>query len=223
LISAANKGAQNMSDTILYYSPSTASLVVHWLLIELHIPHVLERVDLSTGAQKAPDYLRLNPLGVVPTLIYQGAALNESAAICMHLADAFPSAGLAPALGSIDRANYYYWLCFCANTLQPAYRNWFYPNEAAGEENSSAVKRAAQAKLEAAWAIVERHLAKNGPYLLGAKRSAGDFMLTMLMRWSRNMPLPADSSPANAQFAKAMKALPSFQETYRREGINDWI
>jgi glutathione S-transferase len=51
----------------LYYSPGTASFAVHWLLIEMNLPHTLKVVDFETRAQKSPEYLRLNPDGVVPT------------------------------------------------------------------------------------------------------------------------------------------------------------
>ncbi|MFP3435673.1 glutathione S-transferase N-terminal domain-containing protein, partial [Paraburkholderia sp. SIMBA_061] len=75
---------------ILYYSPSTAALVVHWLLIELDIPHELRELDFERREQKSPGYLALNPAGVVPTLVLDGQVLTEAAAIVMHLADRHP-------------------------------------------------------------------------------------------------------------------------------------
>lgn len=47
-------------------------------------------------------------------------------------------------------------------------------------------------------------------------------MLTMLMRWSRNMPKTATAWPALARLAAAMKARPTFKELYAREGLTDW-
>jgi glutathione S-transferase len=206
----------------LYYSPSTAALVVHWLLIELDVPHTLHALDFERREHKAPEYLQLNPAGVVPTLRLDGQVLTEAAAIVLHLADLHPQAGLAPPPGSPARAAYYRWMLFCANTLQPAYRAWFYPHEPAGADNVEASKAQAQRKLEAAWEQVAHHLQAHGPYLLGAQLSAADFMLTMMMRWSRNMPRPSDSWPALQAHAQRMKARPAFQETYRREGLTDW-
>ncbi|PCC68730.1 Glutathione S-transferase [Nannocystis exedens] len=50
------------------------------------------------NGQKSPDYLALNPIGKVPTLILDdGSALPESDTIVEYLADAFPQAGLRPA------------------------------------------------------------------------------------------------------------------------------
>ncbi|APO97104.1 glutathione S-transferase family protein [Xanthomonas vesicatoria] len=206
----------------LYHTPSTAALVVHWLLIELDVAHVLHPLDFERGEQKAPDYLALNPAGVVPTLVLDGQVLTEAAAIVMYLADLYPHAGLAPPVATPERAAYYRWMFFCANTLQPAYRAWFYPHEPAGASHLDAAQTQARNKLEAAWAQVDAHLHAHGPYLLGKTLSAADFMLTMLMRWSRNMPRPTDSWPALQAHAQRMKARPAFQETYRREGLTDW-
>jgi glutathione S-transferase len=211
-----------MTEAILYYSPSTASLVVHWLLIELDIAHRLELVDFDTRAQKSPEYLKLNAQGRVPTLVLDGQVLTESAAIAMHLADLYPQAGLAPAPGTQARAAYYRWMCLCAYTLMPAYRGWFYPDEPAGPAHVELIQASSRAILEQAWQQVDAHLAASGPYLLGEQPSAADFVLTMLMRWSRNMPRPTDSWPALKAHAALMKARPAFQETYRREGITDW-
>jgi glutathione S-transferase len=206
----------------LYYSPGTAALVVHWLLIELEVPHTLHKLDLDAGEHKQAAYLAINPAGVVPTLMIDGQPITEAAAIVMHLADVHTARGLAPPPGTPARAAYYQWMLFCANTLQPAYRAWFYPTEPAGEPHVDAVKAQARARIEAAWAQVGAHLAAHGPHLLGDKLTAADFMLTMLMRWSRNMPRPAHTWPAIGRLAAAMKARPSFKDLYAREGLTDW-
>ena len=207
---------------VLYGSPSTASLVVHWLLIELGIDHALRQLDFDRREQKSPDYLAVNPAGRVPTLVIDGQVLTESAAIAMHLADLHPQAELAPAPGTPARGDYYRWMCFCVYTLMPAYRSWFYPDEPAGEAHVEVVKARARAQLETAWQQVAEHLQANGPFLLGERVSAADFVLTMLMRWSRNMPRPTDAWPVLEAHARRMKDRPSFAEVYRREGISDW-
>lgn len=208
--------------TILYYSPSTAALVVHWLLIELGVAHELRKLDFDSREQKSAEYLKLNPAGVVPTLVMDGKPMTEAAAIVLHLADLHPGAGLAPATGTPERAAYYQWMFFMANTLQPAYRAWFYPAEPAGADNADAAKEEARQRIEWAWSRVDTHLAENGPFLLGEQLSAVDFMMTMLMRWSRNMPRPAHTWPALQAHAALMKARPSFKEVYAREGLTDW-
>lgn len=208
--------------TTLYGSVSTASLVVHWLLIELGIEHELVLLDFDRREHKSAQYLALNPAGVVPTLMIDGQVLIEAAAIALYLADRHPEAGLLPAPGTPARGEAYRWMFWCANTLQPAYRAWFYPHEAAGEANVAATQAMARQRLEAAWQQMAAHLQTQGPYVLGEAPSVVDFMLVMLMRWSRNMPTPTDSLPVLKIHAQRMKARASFAETYRREGITDW-
>lgn len=207
---------------ILYSSPSTASLVVHWLLIELDLPHEVRNLDLRAKEQKSPEYLKLNPAGVVPTLIFDGQVICEAAAIVMHLADLHPESELAPAPGTPARAAYYQWMFFLANTLQPAYRAWFYPTEPSGEANIDSTKEQARARIEAAWERVATFLASGGPFLLDQRVSSADFLMTMLMRWSRNMPKPTDAWPVLRAYAATMKARPSFREVYARQGLVDW-
>jgi glutathione S-transferase len=202
----------------LYFSPGSASFLVHWLLLELDIPHELRRVNLEAREHKSPAYLALNPAGVVPTLVVDGTPIVEAAAIALQLAD---GTSLAPPLGAA-RAAYYQWMFLCANTLQPAFRAWFYPDEPAGPDHVDAAKAKARDKIEATFARLDAHLAADGPYLLGASPTAADFMLTMLMRWSRNMPKPAHSWPALGKLAAAMKARPTFAELYKREGLTEW-
>ena len=52
------------------------------------------------NAQKSPDYLKLNPSGRIPVLIDGDLVLFETAAVALHLADKFPKAGPAPAVGT---------------------------------------------------------------------------------------------------------------------------
>ena len=54
------------------------------------------RVDLFTAAQYTPEYLKLNPKGVVPTLVDDGVAVIESTLICEYLDDKFPAPPLKP-------------------------------------------------------------------------------------------------------------------------------
>jgi glutathione S-transferase len=206
----------------LYYSPGAASFVVHWLLLETGATHELKRVDTSAGEHKQPAYLAINPQGLIPTLSIDGRPVTEAAALVLHLADARPSAALAPAIDDPLRASYYQWILHCANTLQPAFRTWFYPAEAAGEAHADAAKAHARERIEAAWQRIDAHLGAHGPYLLGARVSAADFLLTMLMRWSRNMPRPASDWPHLAALIVRMKARPTFRTLYEREGLTEW-
>ena len=206
----------------LYYAPGAASLVVHWLLIDLDLPHALIKLDIAAREHKTPEYLALNPAGVVPTLLIDGKPMCEAAAMAVLLAEAQPEAGLIPPVGSAKRGEFLQWMFHLANTLQPPFRLWWYPSEAAGEDHADAGKAAAELRIHAVFANLDAHLAKNGPYLLGDRASAADFMLVMLMRWSRNMPKTALDYPALARLAALMKSRPSWQALYASEGLTEW-
>lgn len=206
----------------LYYSPGTASMLVHLVLLETGAAHRLERVDFDANAQHAPDYLKLNPSGQVPTLIIDGVAVTESAALLMSLCDRHPRAGLAPAIGTIHRDTWYQWIVYLANNLQATFRFWFYPPDMGRTEHDPATRQALCMRIEKIWTHINSHLAAHGPYLLGEQLSAPDLQLTMLMRWSRNMPLPATDWPALKELADRVRARPSWKRLYAIEGLTDW-
>lgn len=207
----------------LYYSPGSASMCVHHALIEANVQYRLIRVDLQAGEQRDPAYLRLNPGGVVPTLLIDDAPLTETAALLMTVATRHPEARLAPAESSADRAAWYQWIVYLANTLQPAFRLWFYPADISKQDDVQPILKAAvSSKIESIWARIDAHLLAQGPYLLGAEFSAADLMLIMLMRWSRNMRKPATEWRALEQYATLMKARPSWKQLYALEGLTEW-
>lgn len=96
----------------LYYSPFTRAHLIRFALEELGLAYELCRVDLAQGEHKAPAYLQINPLGQLPALVDGDLTLCETAAIALHLADKARERGLAPAIGSAERARYYHWVVF---------------------------------------------------------------------------------------------------------------
>ncbi|MBL0121905.1 MAG: glutathione S-transferase family protein, partial [Betaproteobacteria bacterium] len=199
----------------LFYSPATASMVVHQALLEIGAPHELKRVDFDKGEQRDPAYLKLNPQGVVPTLVIDGKPMVESAAILMMLADRHPEARLAPALGTPERDAWYQWIVYLSNSLAATYRFWFYPTDLGAPEHTAEVRAALQRKIESVWDRLDAHLAANGPYLLGENFSAADLLLIMLMRWSRNMPRSALEWTALKEYAGRMRARASWKRCTR--------
>ena len=93
--------------------PARARSSALWLLEETGLPYERVLTDISTGAQKAPEYLAINPMGKVPGLKDGDAALGEAAAICAYIADRYPETKLAPAVNrSAACAKYLQWLFF---------------------------------------------------------------------------------------------------------------
>ena len=205
----------------LYYAPGSANLVVHLALLEAGAPHELRRIDIEQGEQRSPGYLAINPHGVVPTLMVDGKPQGEAAALAMLLAERHPDAALAPIPGNAQRADYLQWMFYLANSLQPLFRQWFYPGDhLAGD--SDTIKQSARNGIEKCWSHIDAHLAAHGPYLLGERFGVVDLYALMLMRWSRNMPRPATDWPHVAALAARLKARSSWKQVCEAEGLVEW-
>jgi glutathione S-transferase len=204
----------------LYYGTGAASLALHAALREIGAPYELVKVDLK--AERDPAYLKLNPQGVVPTLVVDGEAVRESAALMLLLTERHPESGLAPLPGQPGRARFLQDVVWMANTFGSAYRLWFYPQDLGATEDNCQGRDALRRKIEAAFAELDARLSADGPYLLGERFSAADLVLAMYMRWSRNMPKPATEWPALRKLADLVRARPSWQHVNETEGLSGW-
>lgn len=104
-------------ELVLYTNPQSRGRIARWMLEEVGATYRTEVLEYN-GSMKSPDYLRINPMGKVPTVMHGQHTITECAAICAYLADAFPDAGLAPTTD--ERANYYRWLFFVAGPMEAA-------------------------------------------------------------------------------------------------------
>lgn len=87
-----------MSELVLHHNGlSSCSQKVRLALAEKGLAFSSREVNLVAGEQHAPDYVKLNPSHVVPTLVHDGCVLIESSLINEYLEEAFPDPPLAPA------------------------------------------------------------------------------------------------------------------------------
>ncbi|SMC98901.1 glutathione S-transferase [Fulvimarina manganoxydans] len=105
----------------LYHNPRSRAAIARWMLEEVGAEYDLVQVDFEAGDSAKPEFLALNPLGKIPVLVLaDGTAVSETPAILAYLADLYPDAGLAPAIGSSERGSYYRWLFFGGSCFEPA-------------------------------------------------------------------------------------------------------
>lgn len=90
---------------------------VAWVLEELGEPY--EVTVMTREESEGEEHRVRHPLGRVPVLEDEDGFVFESAAICLHLADLHPDAGLAPVLGTHERALLYQWTIFAPAELEP--------------------------------------------------------------------------------------------------------
>jgi len=207
----------------LHYFPGNASLIPHILLEELGLPFELQYVDRATSAQKSPAYLKLNPNGLIPVLADGGLVLYETAAICLHLADAHPQAGFAPAPGTAERAHGYKWLAWMTNTLQAALIIYFYPERWMNGGNAAGaaeLKSHAEAKIGAMLDQLDAQFASHGrDWVLGERYGILDPYAFVLCRWTRGFARPARSLPHLKPFLDRMLARPAVQRALATEKL----
>jgi glutathione S-transferase len=108
------------ADIVFYTNPMSRGRIARWMLEEVGEPYRAVLLDYGPPMRTA-DYLALNPMGKVPTIVHGDTVVTECAAICAYLADAFPEAGLAP--DPARRGAYYRWLFFAAGPLEAAVTN----------------------------------------------------------------------------------------------------
>lgn len=204
----------------LHYYPGNASLAPHMVLEELGLPYALELVDRTQGAQNSEGYRRLNPTGLIPTLVDGDQPIFETAAILLHLADMAPEKGLMPPVGTRDRALAYQWLIHLTNTVQPAYITYYYPDRYSTDPaHAPAVKAAAERRLDGMFDLLERALAGKD-YLLGDDVCVADHMLLMMVRWGRNFAgRPPRTLPNLGAHAARMADRPAVRRAFEREGL----
>jgi len=208
----------------LHYYPSTASMVPHILLEEIELPYERVLVDRAVGAHKSPDYVKLNPNGLIPVLTDGDLVLYETAAIMLHLCDTHPQARLAPDVGSVERAHFYKWLVWCTNTLQATLIVYFYPERWMDEGNAEGVaqlKAHAERKVGGLLDQLDAELARHaGPWFAGEVYTALDPYVFTLCRWTRNF----KSSPARERqhlgpYLQRMLERPAVQRVIANEKL----
>ncbi|MEZ5776641.1 MAG: glutathione S-transferase family protein [Hyphomicrobiaceae bacterium] len=200
----------------LYGNKGSGSFPVEAALAKVGAKVELVDFDLAKGDQNDPAFVAINPMKQVPALILpDGTLMTESAAMCIHLADAHPGKGLAPASGTPAHARFLRWMVFMATNLYEADLRYFYADryttDPAGVEG---VKASGAQHMAKACAIVEAAL-KDGPFLAGRDMSLADVYLAMLVKWS---PEPV-TAPHIAAIVGKVAADPVYGPVAKRHGF----
>jgi glutathione S-transferase len=196
---------------VLYNAPqSTCSQKVRICLWEKNLPFTEKKLDLFKGDQLTPEYKKLNPNGVVPTLIHNDEVIIDSSVIIEYLDEAYPQVGLSPETPT-GRAHMREWLRFFEEVPTPAIRVPSYNRVflrhfqsmseeafiAFGESKplrkdfflkmgrsgySDEEIKQAEARLKMSVERMEEQLGKAGPWLLGDYTLADICIMPVIMR-----------------------------------------
>ena len=166
-----------MADLVLYHASPSRSSVVLWMLEEVGQPYDVELLSLSKGENMKAEYLAVNPMGKVPTLVHKGVAITEVAAICTYLADEFPDAKLSVPIGTPRRGVYLKWMFFNPGCIEPAVID-----RAAPRKDPPRRAMLGYGDFDTTMNVVADQVAK-APYLMGDQFTAADVLIGANLRW----------------------------------------
>jgi len=209
----------------LYWSAGSAAMAPQAIILEAGAKADFVHIDDEKREQKGAAYLKLNPHGRVPTLVYDhNQVMYESAAICQFLVERHPELKLAPALGAPDRALYLQWMAYLTNTVQEAIMHWWHgENFIDGAAEQAKLKAKTEERLAGMWAFLDNEIAAKGPHLCGEPFYACDYFLVMLIRWTRMMAKPGHLYPhLNALIRETLKR-PAYAKMLEMQGIEQAV
>jgi glutathione S-transferase len=200
-----------LSAITFYTNPMSRGRTVRWMLEEIAQPYDTEVLDYGT-TMKADEYLAINPMGKVPTIVHEGTVVSEAAAICAYLADAFPEAALAPAPGSRERGPYYRWMFYAAGPVEAMFTNSSLGFEPPPERRSMVGYGCREDVLKAIEVAVS-----SGDYLAGTRFTAADLYFGAQIGFMMRFGMFKASERVQAYVAR-VQGRPAFQ---RAAAIDD--
>lgn len=194
----------------LYWAPRTRASRALWLLEEAGVDYEIEAVDIRAEPRNdRPEFLEASPMGKVPALIDGDAAMAESAAICLYVADRYAPGRLAPPIDDPMRGKYLYWTMYTPAVVEPAMAERF--SGAEGNRTSHG-----WGDFDTMIRTLEQGI--NGKnWILGDEFSAADVMLGSSVVFMRLFGVLPDSA-ALSGYADRCLARPAYQAALRREG-----
>lgn len=164
----------------LYGSLGSGSAAVEAALAETGVEYEVVTTNTKQQAHLTESYRAINPRQQVPALrLPDGSVMTEGSAMLLHLADAYPQTGLAPAPGSSARAQHDRWLIFMAVNVYEGELRHYYPERYSDHPDSVVDK--AVAYVERHYAIVDEAI--KGPYFFGDTMTMLDIYIWNMATW----------------------------------------
>jgi len=190
----------------LFHHPFSRAGGTLWALEEVGEPYELRFVDIHSGQQKEPDFLRLNPMGKLPTLLDDEVVVTEAAAISLYLADRYALGRLAPPVDDPRRATYLRWAFFAPSVMEPGLmaksQGWTYAEGSAGWGNHDAMLEAMKGAI-------------TGDFILGDTFSMSDVVFGGTLRFMLQFGL-IEKDPVFTRYVARLDERPAFQRAEKR-------
>ena len=188
----------------LYGYRNGRTLRALWALEEVGVQYEYVEVDLFRGEAREPWFVKINPVGKVPVLDDEGTIVTESAAICMHLAEKFPSSRLLPPPGTPERTECYKWISFILTELDaPLWTIAKHRFALPPERRVPAVIETASWEFRNALEILASGLG-NRTYLVPTSFTVADILAGHTLAWAHSARLPTSGTNLDAYLASLM-------------------
>ena len=195
----------------LFYSPGSCALASHIALEEAGADYTVARVDFSSGEQRSPDYLAINPKGRVPALVTDDGILTETPAILAYIAQRYPAANLAPLDDPFTFARMQAFNSYLCSTVHVAHAHRMRGTRWADDPAAiEAMKRKVPDSVGAAFALIEDDMLKE-PWVMGQRYTICDPYLFTLAEW-----LDADG----VDLTKLPRVIDHRTRMYERAAVN---
>ncbi|NCT82736.1 MAG: glutathione S-transferase family protein [Comamonadaceae bacterium] len=190
--------------------PSINVRKVMWTAAQLGLD--LEREDWGPGfrSPKEPEYLALNPNGLIPVLIDGDFVLWESNSICRYLANRQGETALLPAEPQA-RARVEQWMDWQAGELNNAWRVAFMAL-VRGQPATPEAVAASVASWNRHMAMLDGQLAKTGAFVTGAGFTLADVVLGLSAQRWKNAPIARAELPAVDAWLERLSTQPGFAD-----------
>jgi len=192
----------------LFHSPNSRSARVRWLLEEIGAEY--ELVPVAREDRATDEHRSRHPLGRVPALETDDGVLFETAALCLHIAEQHPEAGVLQREGSFDRALVYQWISFGLTEIEP-----FLAEARRAEESDPERAELARERARTAVAVVDDAL-RGHEYLVGDRLTVADILCGSTLLSARRTGL-TEGAPSVEAYLDRLKARPAHARAYPPE------
>lgn len=201
----------------LYYMPGACSLASHIVLEWVGKPY--ETHKLSREELKAPDFLKVNPLGAVPALVDGDWSVTQNAAILEYIAEQAPQSKLLGDGSARSRAEVRRWVGFINSDIHKTFSMIFGAQRFLTEEGAQKELAGSASKLlTKLFGQLDAQLAGK-PYLTGDAPSIADAYLYVVLRWAHAKEVDLSGLDNLAAFFKRMEADKAVQAALKAEGL----
>jgi len=197
----------------IYFAPNTRAVRIIWLFEELGLPYELERFKLGDRAMRAPEYLRVHPMGRVPALQDGDVTIFESGAIVQYVLARYGGGRLVPSETSTDFPAYLQWLHYAEGMIMPpvntiVVETILLPPERRNEANVARATKLLSQMLQA----IEQHL--TGREFLAGSFSGADIMTGHACTVAARLKADISDKPNVAAYIQRINARPALQRAW---------